>query len=518
MQGEQYFPAAGETAGISDRANSSGHGTSSNIDTNTGTNSGGNPIVMNTNDDSSFYAFLISIYGMHGDGANSSESDRCMHPNTSVALPAPVKAITTPTTSAEAAIVPQHWPNVGDITFHHVSLRYSLSSQWVLKDVCFHISGGEKVGIVGRSGAGKSSLIAALFRTTEAEQPSLNTGKDDATASTTSEILIDGVNILTLPLHTLRSRIAIVPQEPILFQGSVRDNVDPLGVFTDNELVQALHKVQMYRRLEEMYRRYVRATQIPTTTLATSSNFMDSVDGSEGIELKNKYDEYKGISPTPDTTATVDEEYDVSSANVSITSSSHNPLLMVAVTNITNTDTTTDAAVAAALTPSVVLNAPLIEEKGGNLSVGQKQLMCLARALLRRASIMVLDEATANIDSETDALIQQTIQSECKHATVLCVAHRIETVAGYDKIIVMEGGTVGEMGSPWELVNSQQLSDNGTDAVAVSDSTDNIGSMKYHLFRELCERSGDMDKINRAIQLGRKRADIKNKKSSVSKR
>jgi ABC-type multidrug transport system fused ATPase/permease subunit len=422
VDGERYFP----NGNTQDDADSS---------TNTGadTNAGGMG--------SSFGEYLLLVSGMSGSADKSGPEGGQQS-----------FRVTAPTAAAEQRIVPPDWPDSGAIVFSHVSLRYSPKADPVLKDVSFTIAGGEKVGVVGRSGAGKSSLIAALFRTTEVDAPYSESSPLDSEAALTGvlpcEIIIDGVNISTVPLHTLRSRIAIVPQEPVLFQGSVRDNIDPLNAFTDGELIEVLHKVQMFRRLEEMHCRYVAA-------------LVDAVGDSSSMSESN-----------------------LSSLN------SSNPLM-------TLQSAASGHHVPGSPSAFTILRAPLVEERGGNFSVGQKQLLCLARAILRRASILVLDEATANIDSETDTQIQRTVQTECRTATVLCVAHRIDTIAGYDKVLVMEGGRVGEMDAPWTLLR-------GGSGTAGSGAGGG-----YHLFRELCERSGDMEKISRMVQAAEKRAGSK---------
>ena len=202
------------------------------------------------------------------------------------------------------------------------------------------IAPGEKIGIVGRTGAGKSSILVSLFRIAE-----LRAGA----------ILIDGVDIARVPLPTLRSRLAIIPQDPVLFTGSLRTNIDPTGKYTDAEL---------WMRLGQC--------------------------GMEGAIAEHQ----KG------------------------------------------------------------LDRPC-EERGSNLSMGQRQLLCLCRALLRNARVLVLDEATASVDGESDALIQRTLQTELGSTTVLTIAHRLETVMHCDRILVMVDGRVAESGPPAELQTKQ---------------------------------------------------------------
>ncbi|XP_027198223.2 ATP-binding cassette sub-family C member 4-like [Dermatophagoides pteronyssinus] len=235
---------------------------------------------------------------------------------------------------------PSIWPENGRIIFDHVYLYYNHSAKPVLKDVCFEIHGGEKIGIVGRTGAGKSSIITALFRMVEIN----------------GKIIIDSVNCSDIGLHELRSKISIIPQEPVAFIGSLRKNLDPFDVRSDEEIWNALEKVQIKKVVNEMYEKL---------------------------------------------------EYQLS-------------------------------------------------EGGDNLSVGQRQLICLARALLRRNKILILDEATANVDNHTDSLIQQTIRNNFSDCTVITIAHRLNTIIDSDRIIVMDAGRVAQFDTPLNLIQNEQ--------------------------------------------------------------
>ncbi|XP_063922468.1 multidrug resistance-associated protein 1 isoform X1 [Zophobas morio] len=236
---------------------------------------------------------------------------------------------------------PSTWPDSGKVEFSKYAVRYRPGLDLVLKGVNFSIQGGEKVGIVGRTGAGKSSLTLALFRIIEAAE---------------GEILIDGVNIAGLGLHTLRSRLTIIPQDAVLFSGSLRMNLDPFDKHTDEEVWTAL----------------------------------------EHAHLKSFV---KGL------TAGLYHE---------------------------------------------------VSEGGENLSVGQRQLICLSRALLRKTKVLVLDEATAAVDLETDDLIQRTIRSEFKDCTVLTIAHRLNTIMDSDRVIVLDQGKIVEFDSPPNLLKQHQ--------------------------------------------------------------
>ncbi|KAI8057978.1 ABC metal ion transporter [Syncephalis plumigaleata] len=233
---------------------------------------------------------------------------------------------------------PSHiWPERGAIKFDNYQTRYREGLELVLRGISFDVKPREKIGIVGRTGAGKSSLTLSLFRLIEAAGGS---------------ITIDGLNIAQIGLYDLRSRLTIIPQDPVLFAGTVRDNLDPFETHEDIEIWNVLR----------------------------SAHLKDHISGLEGK-----------------------------------------------------------------------LNAPVVQG-GENFSVGQRQLICLARALLRRSSILVLDEATAAIDVETDKAIQETIRREFKNCTILTIAHRINTVMDSDRILVLEGGQVAEYSSPTELI------------------------------------------------------------------
>lgn len=238
-----------------------------------------------------------------------------------------------------ASELPSSWPDKGAITFENATLSYRADLPPVLNNIYVEIKAGERVGIVGRTGAGKSSILMALFRITE-----LSEGK----------IIIDGVDIRSISLKQSRSPISIIPQDPVIFSGTIRTNLDPFGVYSDSDLWYALERAHLNH----------------------------AVSGMEGK---------------------------------------------------------LDAEVA---------------ENGENLSVGQRQLLCLARALLRRNRILVLDEATANIDLETDALVQKCIRKDFVDCTILTIAHRLNTVIDYDRILVLDSGQVMEFDTPANLLDN----------------------------------------------------------------
>lgn len=255
----------------------------------------------------------------------------------------------------------------------------------VLKGLTFRSESNERVGVVGRTGAGKSSLTLALFRFLEARSGTIH---------------IDGLDISTIKLHDLRSRLAIIPQDPVLFSGTVRTNLDPFEKHTDAELRDCLERVHLIR----------------------------STGGT--------------ATPVPSAAAAVDAP--ASNANI------FNDL-----------------------------TSP-ISEGGLNLSQGQRQLLCLARAIVARPRVMVLDEATSAVDMSTDALIQRSIREEFTDSTLLVIAHRLSTIADFDRILVLSDGKVAEYGSPRELWDK----DGGKG-----------------VFRGMCEESGERDKL-RAVVFG----------------
>ncbi|KAJ1300471.1 hypothetical protein OPQ81_005286 [Rhizoctonia solani] len=234
---------------------------------------------------------------------------------------------------------PKTWPNHGEIEFHEVVMSYRPGLPPVLRGVSLHIRGGEKIGVVGRTGAGKSSLMAALFRIVEL---------------TSGSIFIDGLDIGEMGLSALRSKISIIPQEAGIFSGTIRSNMDPFNEYDDATLHDALRRSHLLGKSKS------------------------------------------GLG----------------------------------------------------------LDSPVTAE-GANLSVGQRSLLSLARALVKQSKILVLDEATASVDLETDSRIQTTIKTEFADRTLLCIAHRLRTIINYDRVVVMDQGRIIEVGTPLELFLNQ---------------------------------------------------------------
>ncbi|KAI8601841.1 hypothetical protein EDD21DRAFT_373502 [Dissophora ornata] len=257
----------------------------------------------------------------------------------------------------EDARPPPGWPNNGEIEVENLVMQYSPDDPPVIRDVSFHVKPREKVGIVGRTGAGKSTLAVAFFRFME-----LTAGK----------ITVDGIDISKLGVHDLRSSLTIIPQDPVLFIGTIRTNLDPFNEHNDAALWATLKRVHLI-----------------------------SADGSESNSFGN-----------------LDSE---------------------------------------------------VQENGNNFSQGQRQLIGLARALLKQSKIIILDEATASVDHETDARIQATIREEFKESTLLTIAHRLRTIIDFDKVLVMDHGQVVQFDTPWNLIREDGI------------------------FRGMCQRSGEFD-------------------------
>ncbi|KAK4492590.1 hypothetical protein RD792_003408 [Penstemon davidsonii] len=237
---------------------------------------------------------------------------------------------------------PLNWPTQGNVELKNLQVRYRPDTPLVLKGITLSIKGGEKIGIVGRTGGGKSTLIQVLFRLVEPSG---------------GKIIIDGIDISVLGLHDLRSRFGIIPQEPVLFEGTVRSNIDPTGLYTDDEIWKSLERCQ----------------------------------------LKDVVSEKPGKL---------------------------------------------DAAVL---------------DNGDNWSVGQRQLLCLGRVMLKRSRLLFMDEATASVDSHTDGVIQRIIREDFAACTIISIAHRIPTVMDCDRVLVMDAGRAKEFEKPSYLLERPSL-------------------------------------------------------------
>ncbi len=294
-------------------------------------------------------------------------------------LTMPFQYTELPTEALDGQSPPAAWPTEGRIEVDDLVVGYAPDLPPVLKGLTFNINRNERIGVVGRTGAGKSSLTLALFRFLEARSGSIH---------------IDGVDISKIKLHDLRSRLAIIPQDPVLFSGTVRSNLDPFDHHTDAALRDSLERVH----------------------LVTASG-----------------------SATP---------------------------------------STPDSATPKNTNPFNDLSSP-ISEGGLNLSQGQRQLLCPARAIVSRPRVMVLDEATSAVDMHTDALIQRSIREEFTDASLVVIAHRLSTIADFDRVLVLSDGRVAEFGTPREL---WEMGEGG-------------------MFRAMCEESGEREKL-RGIVMG----------------
>ncbi|CAN1285585.1 ABC transporter C family member 4 [Linum perenne] len=237
---------------------------------------------------------------------------------------------------------PPSWPTRGRVDLRDLQVRYRPNTPLVLKGITLTINGGEKVGIVGRTGSGKSTLVQVFFRLVE---PSFG------------KIIIDGLDISTVGLHDLRSRFGIIPQEPVLFEGTVRSNVDPVGLYSDDDIWKSLERCQL-----------------------------------------------------KDVVAAKPEKLDAA-----------------------------------------------VSDNGENWSVGQRQLLCLGRVLLKKSKLLFMDEATASVDSKTDAVIQRIIREDFGSCTIISIAHRIPTVMDCDRVLVVDAGLAKEYDKPGNLLDKPSL-------------------------------------------------------------
>ncbi|KAI6783299.1 ATP-dependent bile acid permease-like protein [Emericellopsis cladophorae] len=277
---------------------------------------------------------------------------------------------------------PAAWPTSGRVEVDNLVVGYATDLPPVLKGLSFSVQNNERVGIVGRTGAGKSSLTLAIFRFLEARS---------------GTVTIDGLDISKINLHALRSRLAIIPQDPVLFSGTIRSNLDPFNDRTDDDLREALARVHLVD------------SAVPTPANGPASAAASTL----GLQNTNVF-------------------RDLSSA---------------------------------------------VSESGGNLSQGQRQLLCLARAIVSRPKIMLLDEATSAVDMKTDALIQRSIREEFTGSTLIVIAHRLSTIADFDRVLVLKDGVAAEFGTPKELWEQEGGS----------------------IFKDMCEQNGEKEKLRQTV-------------------
>lgn len=309
---------------------------------------------------------------------------------------------------------PGNWPGKGAVQFIEYSTRYRPDLQPVLRNLNMTIRPQEKIGIVGRTGAGKSSLAMALMRGLEAD---------------TGRIIIDGIDIGQLGLWDLREAIAFVPQDPTLFTGTIRTTLDPFGLYTDEEVLTALRRVHLIESPSSSP-----PTESTSTTSSSSSSSITALDIISTLQRESIFDSHSAHKASLNPSSSKKGRQHHQNTNLF-----HN------------------------------LSSP-VTASGSNISLGQRQLLCLARVLLKSPRILIMDEATASIDALTDAKIQSTIRELSGSTTILTIAHRLRTIVDYDRVLVLDGGRVVEFDRPGQLLRR----DDG-------------------IFRAMCEVSGDFE-------------------------
>ncbi|KAJ3301100.1 hypothetical protein HDU76_005844, partial [Blyttiomyces sp. JEL0837] len=288
------------------------------------------------------------------------------------------------------AVEPPAWPNTGAIQVKELTVKYGPTQPAVLKNLIFNILPSEKVGIVGRTGAGKSTLILAFFRILEDVEGS---------------IVINDMDVFKMGLRDLRSRLTIIPQDPVLFEGSLRFNLDPVSAHIDERMWEAIKAVGLLESMQKI---------VETSLIASTSSDLAIEDDAEK----------KAKASAEGVTETKDDKRD---------------------------EGTTGLTLDSAVTES-----------------GQRQLICMARALLRDSKVFFLDEATASVNEAADANIQRTLRSAFKEGTVITIAHRLKTVIDYDRVMVLDRGEIVEFDEPVKLITKED-----------------------GVFKKMCEESGD---------------------------
>jgi ABC-type multidrug transport system fused ATPase/permease subunit len=276
---------------------------------------------------------------------------------------------------------PAAWPTTASIEIKDLVIRYAPELDPVLHGISFKTKPHEKVGIVGRTGSGKSTMALSFFRFLEPSSGSIS---------------IDGIDITKIGIQDLRSRMTIIPQDAILFSGTIRTNLDPFNEHSDEELWESLDRAHLTRPSQRLKK---------DSPVSSSSN---TVNGEEGHS----------------------------------------------VSSITRLD-------------------QKVSDGGNNFSQGQRQLLCLARALLKNSKLIIMDEATASVDFETDSKIQDTIRQEFTNSALLTIAHRLHTIIDYDRVLVLEQGKVIEFDTPYNLIQANSV------------------------FRSMCEKSGEFDVLTK---------------------
>ncbi|KAG7085320.1 hypothetical protein E1B28_013860 [Marasmius oreades] len=327
---------------------------------------------------------------------------------------------------------PAYWPSSSAnndtlIRVENVSVRYAPELPEVLQDVSFTLKAGERVGLLGRTGSGKSTLAMSVLRFVD---PS------------SGRILIDGIDISTIGTYDLRSRLTFIPQDATLFSGTLRDNLDPFHEHTDDECLDVLYRVQIIHPNNDGGSR--RSSRAPSTVASGSASPATSRPPS--VQANREEDMIRTITSDSDSYST----------------------------------TTTDVETR---TSTITLSTE-VTSGGTNFSQGQRQLLSLARALLRRSSVIVLDEATSSIDFATDEKIQKAIREEFGQSLLLTVAHRLRTVIDYDRLIVLDKGRIVEFDTPLSLIRKED-----------------------GIFRSMCLKSGKLAELENAAVVAKAERD-----------
>jgi len=290
---------------------------------------------------------------------------------------------------------PENWPRAGNWEAENITYRYRDGLPNVIHGISFSINSKEKIGVVGRTGSGKSTLTLGLLRILELAEQDGKTGK----------LSLDGTVIGSIGLHELRKKITIIPQDPVLFTGTVRSNVDPFNEYADEAIIDALKKVQVWEQIKG------------------NIGGPGGMPGMFGKIPGGRKGKKPAQGPAVEMAPMSDDQKKLN------------------------------------------MN---INDGGSNFSLGQRQLICMARALVRKPKVLLMDEATASIDELTDHLIQKMIKTEFKETTVITIAHRLNTIIQYDKILVLDQGNIAEFEDPVNLLESggyfsKLIKENGPD-------------------------------------------------------
>lgn len=342
---------------------------------------------------------------------------------------------------------PAAWPHEGKIEIENLSVAYKDDLPPVLKNLNFTIQPGERIGIIGRTGAGKSTLASVFFRLLQPREGSVR---------------IDNIDIAELKLTHLRSRLAIIPQDPFLFSGTLRSNLDMENTKEDYEIQSTLQRVHLAKSQP--------ATPGSATPQPVAASHGETIVASTETAA-DPVAPIEGVDPT---------------AGVEVLEEAP-PTVIETVTEAESSDST-----------DIFNNLSMeISTGGGNLSQGQRQLVCLARALLARPKIVVMDEATSAVDRATDAAIQSSLRDSFAAAgcTVLVIAHRLSTVVDFDRILVLEKGRVAEIGTPRQLLERGMA---GGEKPAGADGDEEEEEGEYDgtgAFWALVQSSAEKDKL-----------------------